>query len=231
MSTMNEPTFACSDAWKQWWKEPSLRAKILDSFEKVVIVLLFSNFLVAISGAIITAFQDGRSVFIGDLMLLVTEFLMVFFVLIRRSANSLSMRPADWGLAFGATCMSLLARPHEGPGHVWDSLAVMLTVTGLSMQLYAKVTLGRRFGIVPANRGICVAGPYRFVRHPIYFGYVILHLGFFMLNPTMWNFAVFSIFYSLKIPRILAEERLLGQDTNYRSYMDRVRFRLIPGLF
>ena len=52
-----------------------------------------------------------------------------------------------------------------------------------------------------------------------------------MLNPTMWNFAVFSIFYSLKIPRILAEERLLGQDTNYRSYMDRVRFRLIPGLF
>lgn len=231
MSTINEPTFACSDAWKQWWKEPTLRAKVLDTFEKLAIVLLFSSFVVAICGSIYTSLRNGSSVFLGDLMLLVTESIMVVLVLIRRSANNLSMRPMDWGLAFSATCMALLARPNAGPGHVWDSFAVLLTVAGLGMQLYAKLTLGRRFGIVAANRGICVAGPYRFVRHPIYCGYVMLHIGFFLLNPTLWNFAVFGILYSLKIPRILAEERLLGQDANYKSYMDRVRFRLIPGLF
>jgi protein-S-isoprenylcysteine O-methyltransferase Ste14 len=231
MSTMNEPTFACSDAWKQWWKEPTLRAKILDTSEKIAIVLLFSSFVVAMWSSMLTSLHQGRSVFLGDLMLLVTESIMVVMVLIRRNANNLSMRPMDWGLAFSATCMSLLARPHDGPGHVWDSIAVLLTMTGLGTQLYAKLTLGRRFGIVAANRGICVAGPYRFVRHPIYCGYVMLHAGFFLLNPTLWNFAVFAILYSLKIPRILAEERLLGQDADYKSYMNRVRFRLIPGLF
>lgn len=231
MSTMNEPTFACSDAWKQWWKEPTLRAKILDTSEKIAVVLLFSSFVVVMWGSMLTSLHQGRSVFIGDLMLLVTESIMVVMVLIRRNANNLSMRPMDWGLAFSATCMSLLARPHDGPGHMWDSVAVLLTMTGLGTQLYAKLTLGRRFGIVAANRGICVAGPYRFVRHPIYCGYVMLHVGFFLLNPTLWNFAVFAILYSLKIPRILAEERLLGQDADYKNYMDRVRFRLIPGLF
>lgn len=176
MSTMNEPTFACSDAWKQWWKEPTLRAKILDTSEKIAIVLLFSSFVVAMWSSMLTSLHQGRSVFLGDLMLLVTESIMVVMVLIRRNANNLSMRPMDWGLAFSATCMSLLARPHDGPGHVWDSIAVLLTMTGLGTQLYAKLTLGRRFGIVAANRGICVAGPYRFVRHPIYCGYVMLHV-------------------------------------------------------
>jgi protein-S-isoprenylcysteine O-methyltransferase Ste14 len=134
-------------------------------------------------------------------------------------------------LAFSATCLSLLARPFPGPGHSWDFAAVMLTMVGLSTQLYSKLTLGRRFGLVAANRGICCSGPYRIVRHPIYMGYVLLHSGFFMLNPTVWNFCVFAVLYSIKIPRILAEERLLGQDPDYQQYMQKVRSRLIPGLF
>ena len=128
MSTMNEPTFACSDAWRQWWREPVLRARILDTVEKIAVVLLFTSFVTAISGSVLDSLQIGRSVFIGDLMLLVTESIMVVLVLVRRNANNLSMRPMDWGLAFSATCMSLLARPHAGPGHFWDSFAVTLTI-------------------------------------------------------------------------------------------------------
>jgi protein-S-isoprenylcysteine O-methyltransferase Ste14 len=85
--------------------------------------------------------------------------------------------------------------------------------------------------LVAANRGICSSGPYKFVRHPIYFGYVLLHTGFFMLNPSLWNLAIFGLLYSIKIPRILIEEGLLSRDPEYRSYMDKVRFRLLPGLF
>jgi protein-S-isoprenylcysteine O-methyltransferase Ste14 len=62
-------------------------------------------------------------------------------------------------------------------------------------------------------------------------GYVMLHVGFFLLNPTLWNFFIFAALYSIKIPRILAEERLLRLDADYSNYMSRVRYRLIPGLF
>ena len=40
------------------------------------------------------------------------------------------------------------------------------------------MALGRSFGVAPANRGIVVRGPYSFVRHPIYTGYLITHTGF-----------------------------------------------------
>ncbi|MEQ1825841.1 MAG: isoprenylcysteine carboxylmethyltransferase family protein [Pirellula sp.] len=230
-SANSEPTFACSDAWRSWWKDTTLRSTVLDAFERVSILLLFSGFLQALVMSMVTSYRAGQSVVIGDLMLLVTETMMVILVLFRRNAKCLSIRPSDWGLAFSATCLSLLARPCAGAPHAWDTLAIVLTMMGLSTQLFAKLTLGRSFGLVAANRGICSAGPYRFVRHPIYFGYVMLHAGFFLLNPTLWNFCVFAALYSVKIPRILAEERLLSQDPEYQRYMDQVRFRLIPGLF
>lgn len=227
----SEPRFACSNAWSSWWTEPTLRAGILDAAERVAIVILFTSFLNALITSMIASFHTGQAVVIGDIMLLITETMMVILVLFRRGAKNLSLRPMDWGLAFSATCMSLLARPSAGQPHAWDGIAVLLTIVGLSIQLYSKLTLGRRFGLVAANRGICISGPYRLVRHPIYMGYILLHAGFFLLNPTAWNLGVFAILYTIKIPRILAEERLLGQDPDYQNYMQKVRSRLIPGLF
>jgi len=235
MQTFNpsssEPTFACSDAWRTWWTDPEIRSGVLDTFERAAILLLFGSFLQALVVSIGTAIRFGQSVVIGDVMLLITETMMVFMVLFRRGAKSLSLRPGDWALAFSATCLSLLARPFPGQTHAWDRVAILLTIIGLTTQLVSKITLGRRFGVVAANRGLCTSGPYRWVRHPIYMGYVLLHTGFFLLNPTLWNLCVFATLYTIKIPRILAEERLLGQDPEYQQYMKKVRSRLIPGVF
>lgn len=226
-----EPTFACSDVWRTWWTDSVIRSRVLDTVERFAIVVLFSSFLQALVTSIISSVQRGHSVVIGDVMLLITETMMVVLVLFRKRAKNLSLRPTDWALAFSATCLSLLARPYAGQPHSWDSIAVGLTIVGLSTQLVSKLTLGRRFGVVAANRGLCMSGPYRLVRHPIYMGYVMLHAGFFLLNPTFWNLAVFATLYTIKIPRILAEERLLGQDPEYQQYMQKVRSRLIPGIF
>ena len=235
MRTLNpsncEPTFACSDAWRTWWTDPVIRSGVLDTFERAAILLLFGSFLQALVVSIGTAIRFGQSVVIGDVMLLITETMMVFMVLFRRGAKSLSLRPGDWALAFSATCLSLLARPFPGQAHAWDRVAILLTIIGLTTQLISKLTLGRRFGVVAANRGLCTSGPYRLVRHPIYMGYVLLHTGFFLLNPTLWNLCIFATLYTIKIPRILAEERLLGQDPEYQQYMKKVRSRLIPGVF
>lgn len=230
-ATDPDPLFACSPEWSAWWTSTSLRARILDTFEKCLILALYLFFMNALSKSIADGLLRGQGVVIGDAMLLTTETIMVFMVLLRRGAKEMTLKPSDWAIALSATCLSLLARPYPHPPQWFDTLGVVLTISGLCMQLVAKLTLGRSFGLVAANRGICCSGPYKFVRHPIYFGYVLLHVGFFLLNPSLWNLAIFGALYSIKIPRILIEERLLARDPEYRQYMDKVRFRLLPGLF
>jgi protein-S-isoprenylcysteine O-methyltransferase Ste14 len=102
---------------------------------------------------------------------------------------------------------------------------------GLLVQVWAKLTLGRSLGLVPAHRGLKISGPYRYVRHPMYAGYLLSHLAFLLVNPTWWNLAVYGLAYGLQVPRLLAEERLLRQDPNYHTYESMVRSRLIPGVF
>ena len=102
---------------------------------------------------------------------------------------------------------------------------------GLCVQISAKVILGRSFGLIAANRGIKVAGPYRIVRHPMYAGYTILHVGFLLAFPSIWNLALYSTELAIQVARLLREELLLNQDQSYRDYADRVRYRLIPTIF
>ncbi len=56
-------------------------------------------------------------------------------------------------------------------------------------------------------------------------------MAFLLVNPTVWNLAVYSTCYALQVPRLLAEERLLKETPEYSDYMNKVRYRLIPGVF
>lgn len=194
---------------------------VLEWVERVVILALYT-WLVARLG--VGVWEDGN---IANLLLLVSEGLVLTFVLIRRRARDVSRRPSDWVVAFTATCLPLLATS----GGQSFALPVVLLLAGLCVQLSAKVILGRSFGIVPANRGLKREGPYRFVRHPMYAGYLLGHIGFLLVNPTWWNLAIYVGANALQIRRLVAEERLLSLDPNYRSYCESVRSRLIPCVF
>ena len=61
------------------------------------------------------------------------------------------------------------------------------SVIGLAIVIAGKMTLGRSFGLMPANRGIVSSGVYRIVRHPIYLGYLITHVAFIFANPSAWK--------------------------------------------
>ena len=58
-----------------------------------------------------------------------------------------------------------------------DTLTMLISAVGLIIVVASKITLGRSFGLVPANRGVVVRGPYTFVRHPIYAGYLVTPRG------------------------------------------------------
>ena len=102
---------------------------------------------------------------------------------------------------------------------------------GHAHQAGAKLALARSFGIAPANRGIKVSGPYRLMRHPMYAGYLVVHIGVLLMMPLPMNLVIYAIGWSAQVRRILAEEVLLRHDAAYRAYMAEVTWRLIPGLF
>jgi protein-S-isoprenylcysteine O-methyltransferase Ste14 len=174
----------------------------------------------------------GESLLNANLLLIASETLVIVLLLIRRPAASISLRATDWFLATLATVLPLSVVPAAHPGqHVFPLICAIVMICGLLVQIRAKISLGRSVGMVPANRGIKRGGIYQLVRHPMYAGYFISHIGFLILNPTLWNASVYTLALVVQIFRILAEERFLAQNAEYREYMQSVRYRLIPGIF
>jgi protein-S-isoprenylcysteine O-methyltransferase Ste14 len=168
---------------------------------------------------------------VADLIVLGSEGLVVLLVLIRRRTEMVSRRPADWLLAFSATAAPCLVQPGFGRALVHPAVGAGLMLVGMLVQVHAKLVLGCSFGCVPANRGLKVSGPYRYVRHPMYAGYLVTHCAFLLMNPTLWNLGVYGLCYALQIPRLLIEERFLREDSQYAQYAVMVRWRLVPGIF
>jgi protein-S-isoprenylcysteine O-methyltransferase Ste14 len=164
-------------------------------------------------------------------MLLASESLIAFFVLIRRPTEALSMKPFDWAVAVGATLLPLMVSPAViGPEYLVVP-GVIIFFFGSLTQISAKLFLNRSFGIAPANRGIKVSGVYRLVRHPMYLGYITAQIGLLLLFPSIFNAAIYGVAFVIQVIRVLAEERILSQDPEYRSYMEKVRWRIVPGIF
>ena len=95
-----------------------------------------------------------------------------------------------------------------------------------------KLTLGRSFGLVPANRGVVIRGPYALVRHPIYSGYLITHLAFLVAHPTLVERR------RARDRRHRARRRARSSrsgcsigDAEYQAYCERVGWHLVPGVF
>ena len=166
----------------------------------------------------------------ANVIVVVHEALTVFFILTRRAATQLTGRLTDWIAAFLGTGLPLLVRP-GGHAFLDPLVGATLMTGGFLLALWALLILRRSFGLAAANRGVVRGGPYRFVRHPIYLGYLCAHLGFFLNNPLWWNASVYLAGTGFQIYRILAEERVLTDDPAYAAFRDKTRWRLIPGVF
>ena len=195
---------------------------VIDFGERIFILLLFASLVVRLSGTI--------SLHPYNVLLLVSEGLVAFFVVVRRFAFSITVWPLDWAVALICTALTMFVRGGGQP-LLPVIVGVCLMFAGLLLTIWAKLSLRRSFGLAAANRGTVIAGPYRFIRHPMYAGYITVYVGFLLNNPLWWNFGIYCMAALLLTMRVLAEERILKSDPVYDAYSGRVRFRLIPALF
>jgi protein-S-isoprenylcysteine O-methyltransferase Ste14 len=165
------------------------------------------------------------------LLLAVAELLTVGLAAFTRVPRERDWNPLSVVMASSASFYFLAFRIEPGIRLVPETLAAGFQIAGILIQISAKLSLRRSFGILPANRGVVIRGPYRFLRHPMYFGYLVSDIGFILPNFGIQNLIVFVVHWMLQFGRIVQEERLLSKDASYREYMSRVRYRLIRGVF
>ncbi len=110
-------------------------------------------------------------------------------------------------------------------------IAAPVQFLALWFVIWGKMSLGRSFAILPANRGVVTDGAYRLVRHPIYAGYLVGHILFLLSSFSFYNLTAYALISCLQMHRILREEAILARTPEYRDYMNRVRYRVIYGVF
>ncbi len=203
-------------------RSSALRESLPDFAARAVTVALFTLLAVRIGANVL---ETGR---LTGLLLLASELLVVVLTVIRRPAATVdrSLR------ARVLTALSMAGPPFVIPtvraGWLPDAATVAVSAAGLLVIIAGKLSLGRSFGLVPANRGVVSAGLYRIVRHPIYLGYLVTHAAFLAAHPTAWNVSLLVCADAALLLRALQEERTLAADPAYAAYCARVRWRLIP---
>jgi protein-S-isoprenylcysteine O-methyltransferase Ste14 len=214
---------------------------VLDFIERAVVLILFLYFanrmlprfvqLIATEIAHPELLWLAASTNLEAALLVISELLGVFLILTRRFATTVSMRPLDWALSLMAVNAPLLVVPAAASTLIPPQIATTLMLAGMVIQIAAKAALWRSFGLVPANRGVKTKGPYRIVRHPMYAGYTLTHIGFLLGFPSLQNSMLYLAALLIEVARVFREELVLNQDPVYRGYAARVRYRLLPGVF
>jgi protein-S-isoprenylcysteine O-methyltransferase Ste14 len=87
---------------------------------------------------------------------------------------------------------------------------------------------------IQTDRGhtVSAGGPYRFVRHPSYLGMILFNLAVPVLLASRGAFLISLAIVGLILLRTGLEDRTLQAELpGYAEYAERVRYRLLPGIW
>ena len=200
-------------------------SEFADLGARFVVIALFTWMAIKIGGDFLAT---GR---LTGLLLLASETLVVVLTVLRRTTTTVDRSYRARVLTAFSMLGPVMVRPSAAFSMAPEAATVLLSAIGLSVVIAGKLSLGRSFGLMPANRGVVSSGLYRLVRHPIYMGYLITHTGFVAANPTVWNIAMLVGADLALMWRAVCEEQTLSRDAAYREYQQVVRWRVLPGVF
>ena len=167
------------------------------------------------------------------LLSVAANLLLIATMIIRRPPVRVTPNPFFWVLAFVATYwpVMILTLVQQGRPVAAQWITDGLALIGFAITVWARLSLGRNIGFVPAQRKLVTTGAYGHMRHPIYTGVLFLYAAFALRAYSSRNVLLFALGVFWFIPiKSLVEESLLRQDLEYAAYMERVPARWIPFL-
>ena len=159
--------------------------------------------------------------------------ILVATMVIRRPPKRVTPNPLYWLLAFVASywLILILGLLQKGRPLAANWITDLIAVLGLLIVVWARLSLGRNIGFVPAQRELVHSGAYAFMRHPIYTGVLFTHIAFVLRAFSPLNVLLMGLGVFWFIPvKSLVEEDFLRADSQYAAYMQKVRARWIPFL-
>ena len=158
--------------------------------------------------------------------------LLIGTMVVRRPPVRVTPKPLYWATAFVATYWGFFTLFVTERGVPLAPTAVTHTLAAASLVLavFARVSLGRNIGFVPAQRELVTSGAYGFVRHPIYANLFLSLTSFVLRAYSPQNLLIAAIGASLFVVKTFMEEDFLSEDPSYARYMRHVRWRWIPGV-
>ena len=157
--------------------------------------------------------------------------ILVATMIIRRPPKRVTPNPWYWLLAFVATYwqMLVLGLLQQGRPLVANWITDAIAIPGLMIVIWARLSLGRNIGFVPAQRELVSRGAYAYMRHPVYTGGLLTSLAFVLRAYSPQNALLLGLGVFWFIPvKSLVEENFLRADPQYAAYMNKVRARWIP---
>jgi len=126
---------------------------------------------------------------------------------------------------------------------VWSSVPLSIRLVGLALVASAMSLVGWTLLENPfassavrtqEDRGqrVIQTGPYALVRHPMYLGVFLFCLGSGLALGSWWSVLPLVTILPVFVRRTLLEDRMLQAElVGYRAYAEKVRWRVLPGLF
>jgi protein-S-isoprenylcysteine O-methyltransferase Ste14 len=140
-----------------------------------------------------------------------------------------------------ATCVVLVVVSPLDVRFGWSSMPGPVSIVGdvlvvFSFYLFYLVSKVNSYaaGNVRVEQGqqVISTGVYGFVRHPMYFSALFLLAGTPLALGSWWALLSFPVFIPLLVVRILNEENVLVRGLpGYAEYRQKVRYRLVPGIW
>jgi protein-S-isoprenylcysteine O-methyltransferase Ste14 len=160
----------------------------------------------------------------------VNTFVLVLTMVFRRPPKRITPNPWFWLLAFINTYFPQAMLPFMDRGRpLISSLpSNLIAIAALLLSVWARLSLGRNMGFVPAQREIVTTGAYHFVRHPIYTGLILSYLAVLLRIYSSRNATLLAVAVFWMLVKSFVEESFLRADPQYAAYVTQVRSRWIP---
>lgn len=116
----------------------------------------------------------------------------------------------------------------------WHVAGASVLAVGLGLASWVMISNPNTWSEVPIQRGqtVCSTGPYRFMRHPAYAGLILQALGVPILLGSLWALIPGITAAVCIIIATTSEDRILQAELpGYQDYVQKVRFRIVPGIW
>jgi protein-S-isoprenylcysteine O-methyltransferase Ste14 len=114
----------------------------------------------------------------------------------------------------------------------WAGLAVLVAGYALFFLVLRANSYASRVIEVQEGQKVIDRGPYAVLRHPMYASTALIYLATPLVLGSWWALIPAAAFLPLLAVRVRDEEAMLRRDLpGYAEYCDRVRWRIVPGIW